>query len=257
MNSLYLVAFQTLVMKEIRRFLRIWPQTLIPPMVSMALYFLIFGTFIGQRIGKMGGFDYVEFIVPGLIMMAVITNAYSNVASSFFGNKFQRAIEAILVSPTPNFVIIAGFVGGGVARGLLVGIMVLIVSTLFVDIRFHDPLVTVLVFLLTAILFSLAGFINGIYADKFDDVSIIPAFVLTPLTYLGGVFYSLEMLPDFWRQLSYLNPIVYVVSTFRYGFYGVSDSIPVAGSIVALLIFTVGLTVWAMWLLNRGTGVRS
>jgi ABC-2 type transport system permease protein len=250
------VALRTLTRKEIKRFLRIWPQTLVPPAISMSLYFLIFGAFIGSRIGEMGGLDYMAFIVPGLIMMAVITNTYSNVASSFFSNKFQRSIEAILVSPTPDSVILGGFVAGGVARGLIVGAIVTVLAGFFVDFEIHNPFVTVGILVLTAVLFSLGGFINAVFADKFDDISIIPAFVLTPLTYLGGVFYSLDLLPDFWRTVSYFNPIVYMVSTFRYGLFGYSDGLPIGVAFGAVAVFVVVFWWISLWLLRRGTGLR-
>jgi ABC-2 type transport system permease protein len=250
------VAFKTILFKEVRRFIRIWPQTLVPPAISMVLYFLIFGAFIGSRIGEMGGLDYMAFIVPGLIMMAVITNAYSNVASSFYSTKFQRSIETILVSPTPNAVILGGFVAGGVARGLCVGAIVTVMAGFFVDFRIHSYAVTIGMILLTAVLFSLGGFLNAVFADKFDDISIIPAFVLTPLTYLGGVFYSIDLLPPFWRSLSYLNPIVYMVSSFRYGFFGYDGGIPVAASFLASLVFVAVLWVVSLLLLRRGTGLR-
>lgn len=250
------IALKTLTRKEIKRFLRIWPQTLVPPAISMSLYFLIFGAFIGSRIGEMGGLDYMAFIVPGLIMMAVITNAYSNVASSFFSNKFQRSIEAIMVSPTPDSVILGGFVAGGVARGLMVGAIVTVLAGFFVEFEIHNIFITVGILVLTAVLFSLGGFLNAVFADKFDDISIIPAFVLTPLTYLGGVFYSLDLLPDFWRTLSYFNPIVYMVSTFRYGLFGYSDGIPIGLSFAAVCVFVVVFWILCLWLLRRGTGLR-
>ena len=250
------IAFRTLVIKEIKRFVRIWPQTLVPPAISVSLYFLIFGAFIGSRVGTMAGLDYMAFIFPGLVMMSVITNAYSNVAASFYSTKFQRSIEAILVSPTPNWVILAGFVGGGVARGLFVGAIVTFVAAFFVDFRLHDPFVTCGILLLTAVLFSLGGFINAVFADKFDDISIIPAFVLTPLTYLGGVFYSIDLLSPVWRTISYFNPIVYMVSTFRYGFFGQSDGLPVGIAFGAVLLFVVIFWFLSLWLLRRGTGLR-
>jgi len=256
MRRANLVAFRTIVKREVQRFLRIWPQTLVPPAISIALYFLIFGAIIGRRIGEMSGFDYMSFIIPGLIMMAVITNAYSNVASSFFSSKFQRSVETILVSPTPNSMILAGFVAGGVVRGLMVGTIVTAMATFFIELRFHDLLVTLAIVVLTAVLFSLGGFINAVFADKFDDISIIPNFVLTPLTYLGGVFYSIDLLPDLWRGVSYFNPIVYMVSTFRYGFFGVSGGVSVAAAFAAIVVFVAVLWCWAMWLLHRGTGLR-
>ncbi|MEE4383212.1 MAG: ABC transporter permease [Pseudomonadales bacterium] len=251
------VAFRTIVMKEIRRFLRIWPQTLVPPAISMVLYFLIFGAFIGRRIGEMGGLDYMAFIVPGLIMMAVITNAYSNVASSFYSTKFQRSIETILVSPVPHGVLLGGFVAGGVARGLAVGAIVTVMAGFFIEFEIHSYAVTIGMILLTAVLFSLGGFVNAVFADKFDDISIIPAFVLTPLTYLGGVFYSIDLLPPFWRSLSYLNPIVYMVASFRYGFFGYDGGIPVGMAFAAIVVFVIAFWLFALLLLRRGTGLRS
>ena len=222
-NSEIFIAFYTILRREIRRFARIWPQTLLPPAITMSLYFAIFGHFIGGRIGKMGGFTYMQYIVPGLIMMSVITNSYSNVSSSFFSAKFQHSIQELLVSPTPNWVILVGYVLGGVARGLCVGVIVTILSLFFTHLALQHLLLTITVVLLTAIMFSLGGFVNAIYAKNFDDVSIVPTFVLTPLTYLGGVFYSIDLLPDFWQKLSLLNPVLYMVNAFRYGILDVSD----------------------------------
>ncbi len=209
------IAFTTIVIKEIRRFTRIWGQTLLPPAITMTLYFIIFGNLIGSRIGEMGGFNYMEFIVPGLIMMSVITNSYGNVVSSFFSTKFQRNIEELLVSPIPNWVILSGYVVGGVSRGLAVGLIVTLLSLFFTQLQIHNLWVTVATVALTSVLFSLGGFINAIFANSFDDVSIIPTFILTPLTYLGGVFYSIQLLPEFWQMVSQLNPILYMVNTFR------------------------------------------
>lgn len=250
-----LIALWTLVAKEIRRFTRIWPQTLLPPSITMTMYFIIFGSLIGSRIGVMDGFTYMDFIAPGLIMMAVITNSYSNVASSFFSNKFQRSIEEMMVSPMPNWVILIGFILGGMARGLGVGLIVTLVSLFFTDLSLHHPLLTVLVVVLTSALFSIGGFINALLANKFDDISIVPTFVLTPLTYLGGVFYSISMLPDFWQGVSMLNPILYMVNVFRYGFLGVSD-IPVGWALSAILGFILVLFMVALTMLERGQGIR-
>ena len=219
----HLVSLKTIAHKEIQRFLRIWQQTLLPPAITMTLYLVIFGNLIGSRIGEMQGYSYIEFIVPGVIMIAVITNSYANVVSSFFGAKFQRFIEEILVSPTPNLVLLLGYLAGGVVRGLLVGAIVLVISLFFTDLRIHNLGVTASVVLLTALLFSLGGFINAIFARKFDDVSIVPTFILTPLTYLGGVFYSIHLLPPFWQKVSLANPILYLVNAFRYGILGHSD----------------------------------
>jgi len=250
------IAFSTIVVKEIRRFTRIWVQTLVPPAIMMVLYFVIFGNLIGSRIGEMGGFDYMEFIVPGLIMMSVITNSYANVVSSFFGMKFQGSIEEILVSPVPNWVVLTGYVMGGVGRGLAVGFIVTLLSLGFTNLHIEHVGVTASVILLTAILFSLGGFINAVYATKFDDISIVPTFILTPLTYLGGVFYSISLLPEFWQVISKFNPILYMVNTFRYGILGVSDvSIFFAYSMI--IGFIVLLFSFSLHLLNKGQGIRS
>ncbi|MGB2426241.1 MAG: ABC transporter permease [Alteromonas sp.] len=256
MNHLYFVALRTIWIKECTRFLRIWVQTLVPPAITMSLYFVIFGSLIGSRIGEMGGFSYMEFIVPGLIMMSIITNSYSNVSSSFFSAKFQRNVEELLVAPVPTWVVIMGFVGGGVARALLIGIIVTTVAMLFVDISIHNLGVIVLTLVLTATLFATAGLINAVYAKTFDDISVIPTFVLTPLTYLGGVFYSLSLLPEFWQWVSKANPIVYMVNGFRYGFLGVSD-VNVGISIGLLVGFNLLLFSLAYALLQRGVGIRS
>lgn len=249
------IAFWTIVVREVRRFMRIWPQTLLPPAITMSLYFVIFGNLIGSRIGPMGGYDYMQFIVPGLVMMAVITNAYANVVSSFFSIKFQNSIEELLVSPMPNWVILAGFVAGGVLRGVLVGLVVTLLSLFFTDLAVHHVALTVVVVTLAAAVFSLGGFINAIYANKFDDISIVPTFVLTPLTYFGGVFYSIDLLPAFWQNLSLANPIVYLVNAYRYGILGVSD-VGVGTALVMLLLLAGALTAWALWLLERGVGIR-
>jgi len=250
------VAFQTIVVKEVRRFTRIWPQTILPPAITMTLYFVIFGNLIGPRIGEMGGYSYMDFIVPGLIMMSVITNAYANVVSSFFGMKFQHSIEELLVAPVPNYVILLGYVGGGVARGLAVGLIVTLVSLGFTDLQIHHFGVVVSVVFLTAILFSLGGFINAVYANKFDDISIVPTFVLTPLTYLGGVFYSISLLPSFWQDVSLVNPILYMVNAFRYGLLGVSD-IDIGVAYGMIMLFIAILFSFSLSLLNRGVGIRN
>ncbi|MEJ2344937.1 MAG: ABC transporter permease [Gammaproteobacteria bacterium] len=251
-----LVAFRTIVIKEFLRFIRIWLQTVLPPMVTTALYFVIFGNLIGSQIGDMQGFRYMDYIVPGLIMMAVITNSYANVVSSFYGSKFQRHIEEMLVSPVPNYIILLGFITGGVARGLTVGIAVTAVSLFFSNVHVHSLAVVVTVGILTSVLFSLGGFINGVFAKSFDDISIVPTFVLTPLTYLGGVFYSIHMLPAFWQHVSRANPILYMVNGFRYGFLGVSD-ISLYASYAIITAFIIGLFSFGLYLLNRGYGIRS
>jgi len=250
------VAFWTILHREVRRFTRIWAQTLLPPVITITLYYIIFGNLIGSRIGEMGGFGYMEYIVPGLIMMSVITNSYSNVVSSFYSSKFQHNVEELLVSPVPNWIILWGYVFGGVARGLIVGVMVTLLSLFFTDLQVHHLGITVLVVVLTAMLFALGGFINAIFAQSFDDVSIVPTFVLTPLTYLGGVFYSINLLPEFWQNVSMLNPILYMVNTFRYGILGVSD-INIGFALTAVIIFIGLLTGWALHLLKTGKGLRS
>ncbi len=249
------IALMTLLRKEIRRFLRIWPQTLLPSAITMSLYFVIFGSLIGSRIGDMGGFRYMEFVVPGLIMMAIVTNSYSNVVSSFFGSKFNHSVEELLVSPTPNYVILLGFLLGGIARGLLVALIVTAVSLFFTRLPIYSIGIVALVVLFTSTLFALAGFINGVFANNFDDISIIPTFVLTPLTYLGGVFYSLDLLPEFWAGVSKLNPLVYVVNAFRYGVLGVSD-VNVGFAFAMIAGFTVLLFFYAMHLLSSGKRLR-
>jgi ABC-2 type transport system permease protein len=249
------VAFMTIVRKEIKRYLRIWTQTLLPSAITMSLYFVIFGSLIGSRIGEMGGFTYMQFVVPGLIMMAIVTNSYSNVVSSFYGSKFNNSVEELLVSPTPNYVILLGYVVGGITRGLLVAVVVMIVSLFFTRLHIHSYFVVVLIVLMTSTLFALAGFINAVFANSFDDISIIPTFVLTPLIYLGGVFYSMDLLPDFWAGVSKLNPLVYVVNAFRYGVLGVSDvSLPLAFGMITL--FTVVAFTYSLHLLNSGKRLR-
>ena len=246
----------TLSTKEVRRFLRIWVQTLVPPAVTMSLYFIIFGSLIGPRIGTMDGLDYIQFMIPGLIMMSVITNSYANVTSSFYSVKFQRSIEELLVSPMPNWAILLGFIIGGVARGTLIGFIVFCVSLFFYpSFEVVNPGLTLLVLFLTSILFSLMGFVNAVFADSFDAISVIPTFILTPLIYLCGVFYSINILPEMWRNISMANPMLYVVNTFREGMLGISDvSIPFSlGMIFAFIGLFTGL---CLYLLNKGIGIR-
>ncbi len=250
------ISFSTILRKEIRRFMRIWVQTLLPPAITMALYFVIFGQLIGSRIGEMGGFTYMQFVVPGLIMMSVLTNSYSNVVSSFYGAKFQHSVEELLVSPTPNYVILVGYVLGGVARGLAVGFIVTLLSLFFTQLAIHNLAVIIAIVALTSIVFSLAGFINAVFANSFDDISIVPTFVLTPLTYLGGVFYSINLLPEFWQGVSKLNPILYMVNVFRYGVLGVSD-IDVVSAFIGVTVFVVVLFIYCLHLLNAGTRLRA
>ena len=249
-------SLMTIVTREIRRFMRIWLQTLLPPAITIALYFVIFGQLIGSRIGQMDGFRYIDFVVPGLIMMSVITNSYSNVVSSFYSQKFQNSIEELLVSPVPNSIILLGYVIGGMARGLAVGLIVTVLSLFFTDLEIYDPLVTVGIVLMTALMFSLAGLINAVFANSFDDISIIPTFVLTPLTYLGGVFYSISLLPEFWQGVSKLNPALYMVNAFRYGFLGISD-VSVTAAFLMVGLFCVALFFFALYLLKHGSRLRA
>lgn len=250
------IAFKAILVKEVMRFARIWIQTILPPMVTTALYFVIFGRLIGSQVGDVHGFHYMAYILPGLILMTVITNSYANVVSSFYSSKFQHNIEEMLVAPVPNHLILLGFIGGGLARGLAVGVAVAVVARFFTPVPLHNLWVACSVLVLTSVLFSLAGFINGIYAKSFDDISLIPTFVLTPLTYLGGVFYSVAMLPPFWQSVSLANPILYMVDAFRYGLLGVSD-VDLAAAYAAIVGFIVGLFGVALYLLNRGYGIRA
>lgn len=250
------IAFLTILRKEVRRYTRIWTQTLLPSAITMSLYYLIFGSLIGSRIGEMGGVTYMQFVVPGLIMMSIITNSYANVVSSFFGAKFNNSIEELLVSPVPNYVILWGYVAGGVSRGLIVALIVTAVSLFFTSLDIHNVLIVVAVVILTSVLFSICGLINAVFANTFDDVNIVPTFVLTPLTYLGGVFYSLDLLPPFWATVSQANPLVYVVNAFRYGMLGVSDvSVLFAFSMIGG--FTLVAYSYAMYLLRTGKRLRS
>lgn len=253
--SQQMIALKAIAIKEYLRFIRIWIQTILPPAITITLYFIIFGEIIGRQIGDIDGYKYMDYIVPGLILMAVITNAYANVVSSFFSAKFHHSIEEMLVSPLPNYIILLGFVSGGLARGIIVGIVATIVSLFFSDLHIHSYGVTFTVFILTSILFALAGFINAAYAKSFDDITIIPTFVLTPLIYLGGVFYSIKMLPEFWQTLSLVNPILYMVNAFHYGILGVSD-IDVSTAFIIIIAFIVALYYFSLRLLRLGIGLK-
>jgi ABC-2 type transport system permease protein len=251
-----LIAYKTIVRKEIFRFLRIWPQTLLPPAITTALYFLIFGKLIGARIGPINGATYMDYIVPGVILMSVISHAYSNVVSSFYSTKFQRNIEELLVAPVPNWVILGGYVCGGIARGLLVGLVVALISQIFTDIPVKNAIITISSAFLTATVFALAGFINATLAESFDDISIIPNFVLTPLSYLGGVFYSVDMLPKPWQTISLGNPILYMINSFLYGLIGITDvDVQLAFAMTCGFIFV--LTLISLILLHKGIGIKN
>jgi len=257
-----LTALGTIVRREVTRILRIWIQTLLPPAITATLYFIIFGSLIGRRIGDIAAdqsgapISYIEYIAPGLIMMSVIQNAYGNITSSFFGAKFQRFVEEMLVSPMPSWVILAGYISGAVLRGFMVGLIVLAISLFFSKIHLYHPLVTLSTFVLAATIFGLLGFVNAIYARKFDDIAIIPTFVLTPLTYLGGVFYNVAQLPTPWKEISLANPILYMVGAFRYGLLGVSD-IDLTWAYAVMIAFVVALGALCLTLLQRGVGLRS
>lgn len=256
MFNLYYTALKSLAVKETNRYLRIWVQTLVPPVITTSLYFVIFGNLIGERIGQMEGFSYMEFIVPGLIMMSVITSSYSNVSSSFFSQKFQKNIEELLIAPVPTHIIMWGFVIGGMGRSILVGTLVTIISLFFVPLQAYSWFIIIVTLLMTSIVFSLAGLLNGIFAQSFDDVSIVPTFVLQPLTYLGGVFYAISMLPPFWQGVSKVNPIVYMISGFRYGFLGIID-VPILLSMGILILFIIVLYAVDWYLIETGRGLRS
>lgn len=252
----YGIAFRTIAVKEVYRFFRIWPQTLLPPAITTALYFLIFGKLIGSRIGTVNGASYIDYIVPGIILMSVISHAYSNVVSSFYSTKFQRHIEELLVAPVPNWVILGGYISGGIVRGLAVGVVVALISLIFAQIRVHNIWICLSIALLTATLFSLAGFINAVFAESFDDISIIPNFILTPLSYLGGVFFSVDMLPGIWQTIAMGNPILYMVNAFRYGMIGTTD-IDIALAFEITGGFTVLLTLFSLYLLHKGVGIKN
>jgi ABC-2 type transport system permease protein len=249
------IGFKTIVIREYGRIIRIWGQTIVPSAVTATLYFVIFGNLIGRRVGAMHGFDYRQFIAPGIIMMSVITNSYGNVVSSFFGAKFGKHLEEMLVSPLPNWVIVSGYVTGGLVRGLLVGSAVTIVSLLFTHLHVEHPLIVLGAVLLTSVIFALGGFLNALFAKNFDQVNWIPTFVLTPLTYLGGVFYSVSLLPPWAQKLSYANPILHMVNSFRYGFLGVSD-VNIGVAFLLMLGAALALFSLAVVLMNRGTGIR-
>lgn len=249
------VGFKTILFREFGRILRIWSQTILPSAVTSTLYFVIFGSLIGRRVGAMGGFDYMQYIAPGLIMMSVITNSYANVVSSFFGAKFQKFLEEILVSPLPNWIIVLGYVGGGVMRGMLVGIVVTIVSLFFTHLGIHHLAIILAAVLLSAFVFALGGYINALFAKNFDQVNWIPTFVLTPLTYFGGVFYSVSLLPEWAQKLSFVNPVLHMVNAFRYGFLGISD-VDVGAAFAIMLVFAVSMFWFAVRLMNHGAGLR-
>lgn len=246
-----LTSYITIVKKEFLRFARIWVQTIFPPIITTSLYLLIFGGLMGERIGDMDGIQYIQYIIPGVIIMSVITNSYANTVSSFFLAKFNHSIEELKVSPTSNTTIILGYITGGITRGFVVGLFVLFTASFFVDFSIDNVIISLCIMLLTAALFSLAGFINAIFAKDFDDISIIPTFVLMPMTYLGGMFYSINILPEFWQSVSLFNPIYYMVDGFRFGFYGVGTS-DIFASIFVLIVMIIMLFFVALLLMKKG-----
>jgi ABC-2 type transport system permease protein len=250
------IAYKTIVTKEILRFARIWVQTIIPPVITTSLYLLIFGGLMGGRIGQMQGIDYLHFIVPGIILMTVIMQSYANTVSSFFMTKYNNSFEELLVSTTPNWVILMGFVSGGIARGFFVGLAVTFTISFFVEIQTYNLLIIAVTFLLTSVMFSLAGFINAVFARTFDDISIVPNFVLLPLTYLGGMFYSIDILPSFWRSVSAFNPIYYMMDAFRLGFLGIG-SVELWKAFLVPVIMIVILALIANALLGRGVSIKT
>lgn len=258
MSGTDLIAFLTILRKEYIRIVRIWSQTLLPPVMNVALYLLIFGSFIGKRIGSMDSVSYASFIVPGLLLMAVITNAYGNVSSSFFSAKFQKNIEEILVSPTPDWLVVLGFTAGGIIRGIMVALAVACVALVApgVELKIHHPYFAVLLLLLTAGFFSLAGLMNALFAKKFDDISFIPTFVLTPLTYLGGIFYPLSALPEFWQKLSALNPVLHLVTAMRYAFLDQAE-LSWYPALVFLFVGNALLYFACLRYMKKGLGIRN
>lgn len=251
-----IIALQTILIKEIIRFMRIWSQTFLPPAITMALYFIIFGKMVGSQIRDIEGFSYIQYIVPGLTMMSIMTNAYANSAASFFGSKFNRSIEEMLVSPMPNYIILTGFMVGGALRGVLVGLIVILISLFFTHLHLHNLGIVIFMAIISSLLFSLGGLINAIFAKKFDDIAFIPTFILTPLTYLGGVFYSIKQLPPMWQTLSVFNPILNIIDTFRYGILGISDVNIYFGMSLVSGLFIV-LFIWCLRLMNKGVGLRT
>ncbi|HWH07090.1 MAG TPA: ABC transporter permease [Candidatus Paceibacterota bacterium] len=256
MRSPILIGYATMLREHAHRIVRIWAQTLLPPVVTTTLYYVIFGAFIGSQISGIAGFSYMQYIVPGLVMMTIITSSYMHTVSAFFLAKFQRNVEELLVSPMPSWVVVGGYVSGGVLRGLLVGVLVLAVSLFFTHLALYNVFIIFAAAILTSVLFALAGLVNGMFAKSFDAMSIIPTFVLTPLTYLGGVFYSIEQLPPFWQQVSLLNPILYMVNAFRYGFLGVSD-VPLGMSFLVMGGFILALLGATLWFFKVGKGLKN
>ena len=250
------VTYKTIVRKEVLRFSRIWKQTLIPPVITNILYFIIFGNLIGERIGEIESFSYTDFIFPGLLLMSVITHSYTNTVSSLYISKYHRYIEELLVSPIQNYTILAGFITGGVIRGLSVGVVVILAAQFFVTFTVHNILLMLIVIFLSSTLFSMCGFLNGLFANDWDDINVIPTFIMTPLTYLGGIFFSISMLPGIWQEIALINPILYLINALRFSMLGITDvSIMIAFSII--LLFNIVLASLCLYFLNIGKGLRT
>jgi len=250
------VAYKTIVRKEVLRFSRIWKQTLIPPVITNILYFIIFGNLIGERIGEIESFSYTDFIFPGLLLMSVITHSYTNTVSSLYISKYHRYIEELLVSPIQNYTILAGFITGGVIRGLSVGVVVILAAQFFVTFTVHNIFLMLVVIFLSSTLFSMCGFLNGLFANDWDDINVIPTFIMTPLTYLGGIFFSISMLPGIWQEIALINPILYLINALRFSMLGITDvSIMIAFSII--LLFNIVLASLCLYFLNIGKGLRT
>ena len=256
MISSWIIAFNTIVRKEFLRFARIWIQTILPSVITMFLYITIFGNFIGDRIGTIKSFEYIDYIIPGLIIMPIITNSYMNVVGSFYSSRFQKSCEELLVSPVPNWIILLGYITGGVIRAFVVGIAVYFVTMYFTEIRIYNMWFVILITFLASFVFATAGFINAAYAKSFDDINIVPTFVLTPLIYLGGTFYSIESLPQIWQDFSNINPIAYIVSSYRYGFLGIEE-INIFLALAIVLVFAVMLFIIGVQILNKGVGIKN
>ena len=254
--NIQLIAYKTIVRKEVLRFSRIWKQTLIPPVITNILYFIIFGNLIGKRIGEIESFSYTDFIFPGLLLMSVITHSYTNTVSSLYISKYHRYIEELLVSPIQNYTILAGFITGGVIRGLSVGVVVVLAAQFFVTFSVHNIILMLLVILLSSILFSMCGFLNGLFANDWDDINVIPTFIMTPLTYLGGIFFSVSMLPGIWQDIALLNPILYLINALRYSMLGITD-VSIIFSLFIILTFNLFMGLLCLYFLNIGKGLRT
>jgi len=254
--NIQLIAYKTIVRKEVLRFSRIWKQTLIPPVITNILYFIIFGNLIGQRIGNIENFSYTDFIFPGLLLMSVITHSYTNTVSSLYISKYHRYIEELLVSPIENYTILAGFITGGIIRGLSVGVVVILAAQFFVTFTVHNIFLMLAVILLSSTLFSMCGFLNGLFASDWDDINVVPTFIMTPLTYLGGIFFSISMLPGVWQEVALINPILYLINALRFSMLGISD-VSVSFAFFIIIAFNILLATLCLYFLSIGKGLRT